>query len=290
MEEKKEELPAQQEEAKEESVVKLVEIKEESVVKPEEVKEKSVKPEDVKVEEKKELQKELITPESSIFPEYFKDQSILKFKCEACGKIPFYLKNIEATCCGHLYCESCIKKKQSVGENCPFCKKSFETNPQSKIISHLLSDYIISCPNKCSWSGKWEELEEHFTKCDKSFRYCKYQKFGCDFFGTFRKCIEHEDEKDKEHFELVMKYNEENVIQTDIKVRFDNNYKYRVKVHDHPLTFMASGTWTCNGVKLPGGCLSPRPEFRHRKRFRCDECDFDLCPYCMMKYVIEDSK
>ena len=43
----------------------------------------------------------------------------------------------------------------------------------------------------------------------------------------------------------------------------------------------------CDGGKLPGGCLSGITGFRQTKglkRFRCTQCDYDLCEKCFNKY------
>ncbi len=233
---------------------------------------------------------ELLTPTSSISPNFFlsKDE-VLQYKCEFCGNIPYYSNSLESLCCGHLFCSTCYKTKSSLGENCPFCKISLKVNSPSKIISKILSSYKISCPNGkgCEWQGKWEDLEKHFSECENSFRCCEYKKFGCDFCGNYKQCKEHEDNEVKTHFDKVIEYNETHVIKNDIQVRFDYNEKYKVKVHEHPLLFQKSSTWSCNGYLLKGGCLSPRFDFKTLYRFRCDDCDFDLCPYCMMKYATE---
>jgi len=41
-------------------------------------------------------------------------------------------------------------------------------------------------------------------------------------------------------------------------------------------------TWICDGRRLPGGCKSGISDFGpHRiARFRCEECDYDLCKEC----------
>lgn len=235
---------------------------------------------------------ESTSPTSSLPVEVFLEkEEISQFKCELCGKIPYYENAIEAICCGRLFCSSCLEEKISLGGNCTICNKSYITNKHSKIISNVLKKYKISCPNGlgggCEWQGKWADLSSHFEECEKSFRFCNYKKFGCEFFGTYKQCKEHEDAEVQKHFDQVLEYNEQNVIKNDLQVRFDYGMTYKVDVHEHPLKFQESSTWTCNGVKLKGGCMSPRPDFKTTYRFRCNECDFDLCPYCMMKHATE---
>ena len=45
--------------------------------------------------------------------------------------------------------------------------------------------------------------------------------------------------------------------------------------------------WVCDATKLQGGCLSGSNNInlsKNFKRFRCMQCDYDLCEKCMIKY------
>lgn len=235
-------------------------------------------------------EKKIITPTDSVPSDLFLEvKEILPYKCEICQNIPYYEDAIETICCGHLYCSACLKEKTSLGGNCPFCKTTYKTNQHSKFISKILSEFKISCPmrGRCKWQGKWKDLSNHIEECEESFRYCNYRKFGCEFSGTFKECKEHEEKEMEKHFNQVLEFNERNVIKNDLQIRFDYGMCYKVSIHEHPLSFKESSTWTCNGVKQKGGCMSPRPNFKTTYRFRCEDCDFDLCPYCMMKYATE---
>lgn len=63
----------------------------------------------------------------------------------------------------------------------------------------------------------------------------------------------------------------------------------RVSCHQHPLVFIrADNGWACDGRNMTGGCVKGCTGFRQTagwSRFRCDNCDFDLCEGCIDKYM-----
>ena len=68
-------------------------------------------------------------------------------------------------------------------------------------------------------------------------------------------------------------------------------YKYyKSTTHNHPLKYLDTtmdNGWRCDGRNLPGKCLSGITDFYQTtklKRFRCMQCDYDLCIKCMNKY------
>ena len=49
---------------------------------------------------------------------------------------------------------------------------------------------------------------------------------------------------------------------------------------------MTSLDWYCDGRKLELGCYSERHIFSaNEPRFRCHDCDFDLCDKCIVHYL-----
>ena len=63
-----------------------------------------------------------------------------------------------------------------------------------------------------------------------------------------------------------------------------------VAVHEHPLyASKRSVAWYCNGASF-GGCRqvgdSTEVNTRKRDRFRCRNCDFDLCGSCLEAHRI----
>ena len=75
------------------------------------------------------------------------------------------------------------------------------------------------------------------------------------------------------------------------KIIYEINKHYKTKVHPHSLVCLGKSevdNWLCDGKNLVGGCLSGITGFFQTKgveRFRCKECDFDLCRYCMYSYL-----
>jgi len=61
--------------------------------------------------------------------------------------------------------------------------------------------------------------------------------------------------------------------------RSDNEYLH--PMHNHPLYFTRNNTpWQCDGLrKKSGGC--PKNNTVFSPRFRCENCDFDLCDLCL---------
>jgi hypothetical protein len=62
-----------------------------------------------------------------------------------------------------------------------------------------------------------------------------------------------------------------------------------VSNHSLRLTILDSGSWYCDGKKLAGGCSTgPQIDGKYLdksfNRYHCDECNFDYCETCMLKY------
>jgi len=66
--------------------------------------------------------------------------------------------------------------------------------------------------------------------------------------------------------------------------------EYKASVHRHPLKYVEKEGWVCNGMSISGGCKSkftPSGRFKQTKgerRFRCSDCDYDLCVKCLEAY------
>eukprot|EP00727_Mastigamoeba_balamuthi_P002630 m51a1_g12364 hypothetical protein (761) ;mRNA; f:580269-582847 len=53
--------------------------------------------------------------------------------------------------------------------------------------------------------------------------------------------------------------------------------------HEHTLKLSSRNTsWYCNGKYLAGGCKGKSSSGTGRVRYRCDACDFDFCPDCLV--------
>ena len=233
-----------------------------------------------------------ITKNSSLNPELFSLSYLSEYKCNLCGLIPSPETANEVVCCGVLFCDECLKKLLSANEEkkeCPICKsnemKYRKIKNENKIIYKILKNLNIKCPYKCEWKGIWSDLENHLNECKYGMRYCKYNSIGCQFYDENKKVIEHELNSDKAHLEMALKYIKDNNIVRK-KVKFVLGDKVKASCHPHIMTYMTSWSWNCDGRKLPNGCYSINYSFpRDKPRYRCHQCDFDLCDKCIVKYV-----
>ena len=234
-----------------------------------------------------------ITKNSSLNPELFSLSIISEYKCQLCGLIPSPETANEVICCGVLYCNECITKlipktKEEKME-CLICKsndmKYRKIKDENKIIYRIIKNLNIKCPYKCEWEGIWSDLDKHLNECKYGKRYCKYNSIGCEFFGENKKVIEHELNNDKNHLEMAIKFIKDNNIVKK-KIKFVLGEKVKASCHPHVMTYMTSWDWYCDGRKLPKGCYSINYSFdKDKPRFRCPQCDFDLCDKCIVKYV-----
>ena len=240
-----------------------------------------------KEEEKKVL---VITKYSSLNPELFSLKYISEYKCQLCGLIPSPETANEIICCGILYCDECIKKIMVDKKECPICKskdiKYRKIKDDNKVFYKTFKNLKIKCPYKCEWEGVWSDLDIHLNECKFSVRYCKYKLIGCEFVDDNKKVIEHELNNDKLHLELAIKFIKINNIEKK-KINFVLGEKCMTSCHPHMMTYMTSLDWYCDGRKLEHGCYSIDYNFRaDQPRFRCSQCDFDLCDKCIVNYVI----
>ena len=74
---------------------------------------------------------------------------------------------------------------------------------------------------------------------------------------------------------------------------YEINKMYKASVHSHALKYLGKSEnnyWICDG-KDYGGCMSGITSSNQTKgveRFRCAQCDFDLCKNCMDCYISQD--
>ena len=70
------------------------------------------------------------------------------------------------------------------------------------------------------------------------------------------------------------------------KIKFELGETVMTTVHPHLMTYKTSLSWTCDGIHLENGCYS---EYNHfpitQPRFRCSQCDFDLCDKRIVHYL-----
>lgn len=66
------------------------------------------------------------------------------------------------------------------------------------------------------------------------------------------------------------------------------NNTYIISMHKHPVTYIGvtNDTWHCDGNGLIRNCISGISDYKEREipRFRCEQCDFDICINCFDYY------
>ena len=239
-----------------------------------------------------------ITKYSSLSPDLFFDEFITDYKCISCGLIPSFETAEESICCGYLFCEQCKKKLEeknninNISNICPVCSiptsklKTRKIKQFNKIFYKSLKNFKIKCPYKCAWIGLWSDLESHLFKCESSFRYCIYKLVGCEFIDENKKVKEHEENNDKFHLDLALKFiKDKNIVKK--KLKFELGEICMTSCHPHPLKYCINreASWICDGDTLELGCENVNNILsKDKPRYRCDFCNFDLCDSCIEKY------
>jgi len=241
--------------------------------------------------EKKEKKEKLniITKYSNLDPSLFTNEFILDYKCISCELIPNFEKATEILCCGSLICEKCLNKLKDNKKGCPICNteelKTRNIKKENKIFYKSFKSLLIKCPYKCDWTGMWVDLDTHLMECKLSYRECKYNSVGCEYVEKNQKVKEHEQSNDKYHLDLALKFIKDNKIEKK-KIKFELGETVMTTVHPHIMTYKTSFNWNCDGRHLEHGCYSINYSFPMSKpRFRCTNCDFDLCDECIIHYL-----
>ena len=131
----------------------------------------------------------------------------------------------------------------------------------------------------------WADLDAHLMECKYGYRECKYKLVGCEFADNSIKVKEHEQSNDKYHLDLALKFIKDKKIEKR-KLKFELGEQVMTTVHPHIMTYKTSFDWYCDGRHLEHGCYSGDYSFSYDKpRFRCSECDFDLCDKCIVHYL-----
>ena len=201
-----------------------------------------------------------LSQSATIDPDYLDTSSqtgIEDYICCICQLIPYPETALEEENCGHLFCNVCINTWLKKNNLCPFCKSEISTRlikDKNKIVYRHLINLVILCQeDNCSWKG-----------------ICK------DYF---------------EHLKNVHKKNlEENSLNKNIPLNFELYKYYKSVTHEHPLKYLDTtmdNKWICDATSLHQGCLSGSNNInlsKNLKRFRCMQCNYDLCEKCMIKY------
>ena len=93
----------------------------------------------------------------------------------------------QATCCGKIFCKTCICRLRDKKKPCPTCKtENFSCYPDKGLKQELYS-YRVYCPKRslsCDWQGELGELDKHLDgdgKDTANLEGCKFVTINCSF-------------------------------------------------------------------------------------------------------------
>ena len=89
----------------------------------------------------------------------------------------------QVTCCGHNFCESCIKKVKASNGACPMCKEKKYQSFADKNCIRIINGLQVYCLNQkegCQWKGELKYLSTH-TNQGKREGQCLYQEVKCRY-------------------------------------------------------------------------------------------------------------
>lgn len=91
----------------------------------------------------------------------------------------------QATCCGYIYCRSCIYRVRSSLKPCPTCNDTDFSIFPDKRLQKSLYGFKVWCSNKdsgCNWSGELRDLTPHLNAepiYERRFMGCDFVEIGC---------------------------------------------------------------------------------------------------------------
>ena len=201
------------------------------------------------------LFKMYIDPDLVINKDNFK---LIEFNviCSICNGI--VVSPVQCLECENCFCKICIESwKKKSGDSCPFrCKNpSFK---DSRLIKSILSNIKFKCKNGCNEEIPYLELENHYEEnCpniikDYKQKYFELQKKYLDIL--------------KKNKELEFQLNKNNHL---------NNNTFKSIYHSDILydKTNSNSDWNCD---ICDSSYNAKTE----KRFRCENCDFDICMKC----------
>ena len=93
----------------------------------------------------------------------------------------------QATCCGKIFCKTCICRLRDKKKPCPTCKtEDFSCYPDKGLKQELYSSRVY-CPKRslsCDWQGELGELDKHLDgdgKDTANLEGCKFVTINCSF-------------------------------------------------------------------------------------------------------------
>ena len=221
-------------------------------------------------------------------------------KCIICFEI---CKNgVESICCSTLFCEECFEISLKYNDKCPCCRKGkIQTRPAINIRKLIGSTYI-ECPI-CEFKDKRINMLHHIKTSHENQNLDKL--FECKIFELYKPKLYNITHKHE--LTLIPNTEESNcrgskiygcaLVKTKALIyackackiyyctscAYNNISSFKTKSHTHPLKHTEKPTsWYCDG-----SCISKlNRSIDKLKRFRCEECDFDLCESCLELNII----
>lgn len=92
----------------------------------------------------------------------------------------------QVDCCGHIFCQTCIKQVHAKNRTCPTCNTVDFSMFADKRMRHSLYAFRVKCALEkegCQWVGELGELEKHFNKNptpDKQLTGCEFIEINCN--------------------------------------------------------------------------------------------------------------
>eukprot|EP01102_Stenamoeba_stenopodia_P017408 TRINITY_DN6226_c0_g1_i1.p1 TRINITY_DN6226_c0_g1~~TRINITY_DN6226_c0_g1_i1.p1 ORF type:complete len:347 (-),score=71.72 TRINITY_DN6226_c0_g1_i1:88-1128(-) len=86
-------------------------------------------------------------------------------RCSICLE-PFW--NPVRTPCGHVFCKGCLEGWREKKPSCPLDQQPLPASGSFQVdfvLAELLSEYLIHCPNECSWTGIQRDWSTHQPIC-----------------------------------------------------------------------------------------------------------------------------
>ena len=102
--------------------------------------------------------------------------------CAVCSICSLILRHPrQVSCCGEIFCKSCIDRVEVNGKECPACQEVGFTTFEDRNLKRTLTNYRVYCEKKkegCKWEGELgNELEKHLNESPPPER----QLEGCQF-------------------------------------------------------------------------------------------------------------
>lgn len=95
--------------------------------------------------------------------------------------------------CEHIFHKDCLMEALHVRKECPTCKstideRSNQFRPLGRVLSNMLADSSVSCPQGCSKEMSWEQLKTHIElECPRTLFSCPH--VGCEINALSRNAV-----------------------------------------------------------------------------------------------------